>query len=38
MEQAFEIMEKERGRSFEPQLLDVFMEAEEELRELMKEL
>lgn len=38
LEQAFEIMEKERGRSFEPQLLDVFMEAEEELRELMKEL
>lgn len=38
LEQAFEIMEKEKGRSFEPELLDVFFEAEEELRELMREL
>ena len=38
LEQAFEIMEKERGRSFEPELLDVFFEAEGELRELMQEL
>ncbi len=38
LEQAFEIMEKERGRSFEPELLDVFFEAEGELRKLMQEL
>lgn len=38
LEEAFEIMEKERGESFEPELLDVFLESKEELRELMKEL
>ena len=38
IEQAFEIMGKERGESFEPVLLDTFMEAEEELRKLMQEI
>lgn len=38
LEEAFEIMEKERGESFEPELLDVFLESKEELRELMEEL
>lgn len=38
IEQAFEIMEKERGEAFEPILLDTFMEAEEELRKLMQEI
>ena len=38
LEQAFEIMEKERGEDFEPILLDTFLDAREELCELMKEL
>ncbi len=38
LEQAFGIMRKERGNSFEPALLDVFLESEEELKELMEEL
>lgn len=38
LEQAFQIMEQERGKNFEPVLLDAFLDAEGELRELMKEL
>ena len=38
LEQAFEIMEKERGKSFEPALLDTFLEMKEELGELMEKL
>ena len=38
IEQAFEIMGKERGESFEPVILDVFMEAEGDLRKLMQEM
>ena len=38
LEEAFEIMEKERGISFEPELLDVFLESKDELRDLMQEL
>lgn len=38
IEQAFEIMEKERGESFEPIILDTFMEAKEELCKLMQEI
>ncbi|MBQ8591664.1 MAG: response regulator [Lachnospiraceae bacterium] len=38
LEQAFEIMGKDRGISFEPLLLDTFMQMEEELRALMAEL
>ncbi len=38
LEQAFGIMEKERGNSFEPVLLDTFLDAGEELRQLMEEL
>ncbi len=38
LDQAFGIMEKERGNSFEPVLLDVFLESKEELAELMEEL
>lgn len=38
VEEAFRIMEKERGISFEPEILDVFISAEKELRELMEEL
>lgn len=38
LEQAFGIMEKERGNSFEPVLLDTFLESGEELRQLMEEL
>ncbi|MCI9446433.1 MAG: hypothetical protein HFH36_03385 [Lachnospiraceae bacterium] len=34
LEQAFAILKEERGRSFEPKLLDVFLAAEEELRQL----
>lgn len=37
LEEAFAIMEYERGRSFEPELLDVFLAAEDELRRLMAE-
>lgn len=37
LEEAFAIMEHERGRSFEPELLDVFLAAEDELRRLMAE-
>lgn len=38
LEQAFAIMEKERGNSFDPALLDVFLESKEEFGDLMKEL
>ena len=38
MEQAMMIMEKERGKGFEPMLLDVFMDSKEELSELMNTL
>lgn len=38
LEEAFEIMEKERGTSFEPELLDVFLESKDELKNLMQEL
>ncbi len=37
LEEAFAIMKYERGRSFEPELLDVFLAAEDELRRLMAE-
>lgn len=37
LEQAFAILKEERGRSFEPELLDVFLAAEEELRQLLGE-
>lgn len=37
LEQAFAIMEEERNKSFEPDILDVFLAAEDELRQLMKE-
>ncbi len=37
LEEAFAIMEYERGKSFEPELLDVFLAAEDELRQLMAE-
>ena len=37
LEQAFAIIKEERGKSFEPVLVDAFLEAQEELRELMKE-
>ncbi len=37
LEQALEIMEKERGIRFEPQLLDVFLGAKEELAALMEQ-
>lgn len=36
MEKAFEIMESERGIRFEPVLLDVFIEAKDELKALME--
>lgn len=38
LEQALAIMEKERGESFEPILLDTFIEAKEELRRMMQEM
>ena len=38
LDEAFVIMEKERGESFEPVLLDAFLDAKEELRQLMEEL
>lgn len=38
LEQAMELMKKERGVSFEPILLDTFVEAEAELREIMESL
>lgn len=38
LEEAFAIMEKERGISFEPELLDIFLESEDELRDLMRKL
>lgn len=38
IEQALEFMKKERGVSFEPVLLDTFLEAEEELRTVMETL
>ena len=38
MEQAMMIMEKERGKGFEPILLDVFMDSKEELKKLMNTL
>lgn len=37
LEQAFAILEQERGKTFEPELLDVFLEAEDELRQMLKE-
>lgn len=37
LEQALAILKEERGRSFEPELLDAFLEAEEELRQMLKE-
>ncbi|MBQ6806967.1 MAG: response regulator [Lachnospiraceae bacterium] len=38
LEQAFEIMAKDRGESFEPIILDTFFDMSEELTEIMKEL
>ena len=38
LDEAFVIMEKERGESFEPVLLDAFLDAKEELRQLMEAL
>lgn len=38
LEEAFEIMEKERGKNFEPVLLDAFFELEGELKELIREI
>ena len=32
--EALQIMEKERGRQFDPHLLDIFMELEEEFRRI----
>lgn len=37
LKEAFEIMKKERGVSFEPEILDVFLALEEELQALMEE-
>ena len=37
LEKAFSILKEERGVSFQPELLDAFLEMEEELRELMQE-
>ncbi len=37
IEEAFAIMKEERGKSFEPELLDLFLDAEEDLRHLLKE-
>lgn len=37
LEQAFHILQEERGKSFEPELLDAFLEAEDELREMLRE-
>lgn len=37
LEKAFAILEEERGKSFEPELLDVFLGAEDELREMLRE-
>lgn len=37
LEKAFAILKEERGTSFQPELLDAFLETEEELRELMQE-
>ena len=37
LEQAFAIMKEERGKSFEPELLDLFLDAEEDLRHMLKE-
>ncbi len=37
LEEAFAIMKEERGKSFEPELLDLFLDAEEDLRHLLKE-
>lgn len=38
MEEAFDIMVKERGKSFEPIILDVFIDARKDLRVLMESL
>lgn len=38
LEQAFEIMKKDRGEGFDPVIWDVFEESADELRELMKTL
>lgn len=37
LEKAFAILEEERGKSFEPELLDIFLGAEDELRTMLKE-
>lgn len=37
LEQAFAIMKEERGKSFEPELLDLFLDTEEDLRHMLKE-
>ena len=37
-EKAVAIMVEERGKSFEPELLDLFVGNEEELRELVKKI
>lgn len=37
LEKAFSILKEERGISFQPELLDAFLETEDELRELMQE-
>lgn len=37
IEKAFSILKEERGKSFQPELLDAFLDAEEELREMMRE-
>ncbi len=36
LDQVFEIMRRERGKSFEPVILDAFLEMEEELRRLIE--
>lgn len=38
VEEAFEIMQKDRGASFEPAILDAFFELKDELKQILEEL
>ena len=38
VEEAFEIMQKDRGESFEPAILDAFFELKDELKRILEEL
>ena len=38
VEEAFEIMQRDRGESFEPAILDAFFELKDELKQILEEL